>query len=105
MLSLKMLVVGRRLLRFDPELLHNWPPFLCVCLLHGGERFRSLLRARKNLASELGELRPHGRITGPTQIVGFNYYLSVRISGSAKPGYTSGDAIDEMETRLRRRAA
>jgi multidrug efflux pump len=34
---------------------------------------------------------------GPTQIVGFNYYPSVRISGSAKPGYTSGDAIAEME--------
>ena len=31
--------------------------------------------------------------TGPAQIVGFNYYPSVRISGSAKPGYTSGDAI------------
>ncbi len=35
--------------------------------------------------------------TGPTQIVGFNYYPSVRISGSARSGYTSGDAIDEME--------
>jgi multidrug efflux pump len=35
--------------------------------------------------------------TGPTQIVGFNYYPSVRISGQAKPGYTSGDAIAEME--------
>jgi len=34
---------------------------------------------------------------GPTQIVGFNYYPSVRISGSAKPGFTSGDAIAEME--------
>ena len=34
---------------------------------------------------------------GPSQIVGFNYYPSVRISGSAKPGYTSGDAIREME--------
>jgi multidrug efflux pump len=34
---------------------------------------------------------------GPSQIVGFNYYPSVRISGSAKPGYTSGDAIGEME--------
>ena len=34
---------------------------------------------------------------GPTQMVGFNYYPSVRISGSAKPGYTSGDAIAEME--------
>jgi multidrug efflux pump len=34
---------------------------------------------------------------GPTQIVGFNYYPSVRISGSARPGYSSGDAIAEME--------
>jgi multidrug efflux pump len=34
---------------------------------------------------------------GPSQIVGFNYYPSVRISGEAKPGYTSGDAIREME--------
>ncbi len=34
---------------------------------------------------------------GPTQIVGFNYYPSVRISGEAEPGYTSGDAIAEME--------
>ena len=31
------------------------------------------------------------------QIVGFNYYPSVRISGSARPGYSSGDAIAEME--------
>ena len=38
-----------------------------------------------------------GWSVGPTQIVGFNYYPSVRISGSAKPGYTSGDAIAEME--------
>jgi len=35
--------------------------------------------------------------TGPSQIVGFNYYPAVRISGSAAPGYTSGDAIAEME--------
>ena len=34
---------------------------------------------------------------GPTQIVGFNYYPSVRITGSARPGYTSGNAIAEME--------
>ncbi|QBR70306.1 multidrug efflux RND transporter permease subunit [Beijerinckiaceae bacterium] len=34
---------------------------------------------------------------GPTLLVGFNYYPSVRISGSARPGYTSGDAIAEME--------
>jgi multidrug efflux pump len=34
---------------------------------------------------------------GPTQIIGFNYYPSVRISGEARPGYTSGDALTEME--------
>jgi multidrug efflux pump len=36
-------------------------------------------------------------IVGPTQLVGFNYYPAVRISGTARPGYTSGDAITEME--------
>jgi len=36
-------------------------------------------------------------LVGPTQIVGFNYYPAVRISGAARPGFTSGDAIAEME--------
>jgi len=36
-------------------------------------------------------------LVGPTQIVGFNYYPAIRISGAAAPGYTSGDAIAEME--------
>ena len=34
---------------------------------------------------------------GPQQIVGFNGYQSVRITGEPNPGYTSGDAITEME--------
>jgi len=34
---------------------------------------------------------------GPSQIVGFNYYPTIRISGEARAGYTSGDAIAEME--------
>ncbi|TXM60951.1 multidrug efflux RND transporter permease subunit, partial [Methylobacterium sp. WL120] len=34
---------------------------------------------------------------GPQQIVGFNGYQSVRITGEPNPGYTSGDAINEME--------
>jgi multidrug efflux pump len=42
-----------------------------------------------------------GWSVGPAQIVGFNYYMSVRISGSAKPGFTSGDAINEMERLAR----
>ncbi len=34
---------------------------------------------------------------GPSQIVGYNGYPSVRISGDAAPGFSSGDAIAEME--------
>ncbi|MCB5411021.1 efflux RND transporter permease subunit [Pseudogemmobacter faecipullorum] len=34
---------------------------------------------------------------GPSQIIGYNGYPSVRINGSANPGYSSGDAIAEME--------
>jgi multidrug efflux pump len=34
---------------------------------------------------------------GPTQIVGFNYYPAMRITGEARPGYTSGEAIAEIE--------
>ena len=34
---------------------------------------------------------------GPAQVVGYNGYPSIRISGSAAPGYSSGAAIAEME--------
>ena len=34
---------------------------------------------------------------GPAQIVGYNGYPAVRINGAAGPGYSSGDAIAEME--------
>ena len=56
-----------------------------------------------NVRNSRGQLVPMSSFAtlqwsvGPTQIVGFNYYPSVRISGTAKPGYTSGDAIREME--------
>ena len=36
-------------------------------------------------------------VKGPMQVVGYNGYPSVRISGQAAPGYSSGDAIAEME--------
>src|SRR3546814_15972368 len=36
-------------------------------------------------------------VRGPTQIVGYNGYPSVRIGGQAAPGQSSGDAIAEME--------
>jgi multidrug efflux pump len=56
-----------------------------------------------NVKNSRGQLVPFSSFAtvewakGPTQIVGFNYYPAVRISGEAKPGYTSGDAIQEME--------
>jgi multidrug efflux pump len=56
-----------------------------------------------NVKNSLGQLVPFSSFAsirwtvGPTQLVGFNYYPSVRISGSAQPGYTTGDAIAEME--------
>lgn len=56
-----------------------------------------------NVTNNLGQPVPFSSFTtirwivGPTQLVGFNYYPSVRITGSARPGYTTGDAIAEME--------
>jgi multidrug efflux pump len=56
-----------------------------------------------NVKNRNGQLVPFSAFAsiewakGPTQIAGFNYYPAVRISGEAKPGYTSGDAIAEME--------
>jgi multidrug efflux pump len=56
-----------------------------------------------NVKNSLGQMVPFSSFAsikwtvGPTQMVGFNYYPSVRISGSARPGYTTGDAIAEME--------
>ncbi len=56
-----------------------------------------------NVKNSRGQLVPFSAFAsidwskGPTQIAGFNYYPAVRITGEAKPGYTSGDAIKEME--------
>jgi multidrug efflux pump len=36
-------------------------------------------------------------VKGPMQVVGFNGYPSIRISGDAAPGHSSGEAIREME--------
>jgi multidrug efflux pump len=36
-------------------------------------------------------------VRGPSQVVGYNGYQSVRIAGQAAPGYSSGDAIAELE--------
>ncbi|MHC2465672.1 multidrug efflux RND transporter permease subunit [Bradyrhizobium embrapense] len=56
-----------------------------------------------NVKNNRGQLVPFSAFAtiewskGPTQIAGFNYYPAVRISGEAKQGFTSGDAIAEME--------
>jgi len=56
-----------------------------------------------NVKNSRGQLVPFSSFAtvewakGPTQIVGFNYYPAIRISGEARPGFTSGDAIAEME--------
>jgi len=56
-----------------------------------------------NVKNSKGQLVPFSAFAtvewakGPTQIAGFNYYPAVRISGEARPGYTSGNAIAEME--------
>jgi len=56
-----------------------------------------------NVKNSRGQLVPFSAFAtiewarGPTQIAGFNYYPAVRISGEARAGYTSGDAIVEME--------
>lgn len=56
-----------------------------------------------NVKNNRGQLVPFSSFAtvewakGPTQVVGFNYYPAIRISGEAKPGFTSGDAIAEME--------
>ena len=36
-------------------------------------------------------------VTGPIQTIRYNGYPAMRISGDAAPGYSTGDAMDEME--------
>ncbi|MBP1848307.1 multidrug efflux pump [Rhizobium petrolearium] len=36
-------------------------------------------------------------VRGPSQVVGYNGYPAVRVAGQAGPGYSTGDAIAEME--------
>ncbi|MGE5157069.1 MAG: multidrug efflux RND transporter permease subunit, partial [Gemmatimonas sp.] len=69
----------------------------------GADRMRPEDILNYNVKNSRGELVPLSSFAsiewsrGPTQIAGFNYYPAVRITGEARPGYTSGDAIVEME--------
>ncbi|CUX67152.1 MULTISPECIES: efflux RND transporter permease subunit [Agrobacterium] len=40
-------------------------------------------------------------VRGPSQVVGYNGYPAIRIGGQSAPGYSSGDAIAEMERLAR----
>lgn len=40
-------------------------------------------------------------VKAPTQTVGYNGYPAVRVSGDTKPGYSSGDAIAEMQNLIK----
>ncbi len=54
----------------------------------------------RNATGQMVPLHAFARIAwtmGPSQVVGFNGYPSIKISGSAAPGYASGDAMAEME--------
>ena len=56
-----------------------------------------------NVANNKGTLVPLGAfastrwITGPVQTVRYNGYSTMRISGDAAPGFSTGDALAEME--------
>jgi multidrug efflux pump len=54
----------------------------------------------RNATGQMVPLQSFARVSwtmGPAQVVGFNGYPSIKISGSAAPGYASGDAMAEME--------
>ena len=59
-----------------------------------------LTYSARNSAGAMVPFSSFARVTwlvGPTQVIGFNGYPAVRITGSPAPGYPSGDAIAEME--------
>ncbi|MGO3932718.1 multidrug efflux RND transporter permease subunit [Rhodopseudomonas pseudopalustris] len=58
----------------------------------------------KNSTGEMVPFSSFARVAwvvGPTQVVGFDGYPSVRLTGNPAPGYSSGDAIAEMERLMR----
>lgn len=60
-----------------------------------------------NARNALGELVPLSSFIevkwaqGPTQVVRYNSYDTIRISGSAAPGYSSGEAMQAMQGIMR----
>ncbi|SFB33791.1 multidrug efflux pump [Rhizobium sp. NFR07] len=69
----------------------------------GNQRMQTADLLKLNVRNASGGMVPMSSfasvewIRGPSQVVGYNGYQSVRIAGQAGPGYSSGDAIAEME--------
>ncbi|QRG08676.1 multidrug efflux RND transporter permease subunit [Xanthobacter dioxanivorans] len=69
----------------------------------GGQRMQAGDLLKLNVRNTHGGMVPlsaFARIEwtrGSSQAVGYNGYPAVRVSGQAKPGYSSGDAITEVE--------
>ncbi|OLP58831.1 multidrug efflux RND transporter permease subunit [Xaviernesmea oryzae] len=67
------------------------------------ERMNAQSLLALNARNGTGEMVPLSAFTtarwalGPTQVVGYNGLQAVKISGSAAPGHTSGQAMAEME--------
>lgn len=61
---------------------------------------------RLNARNTKGEMVPLSAfvtadwLKGPTQVVRYNSYDTVRISGSASPGYSSGQAMNAMQSQM-----
>jgi multidrug efflux pump len=69
----------------------------------GNQRMQTADLLKLNVRNASGGMVPMSSFAsvewmrGPSQVVGYNGYPAVRIAGQAAPGYSSGDAIAEME--------
>ena len=55
------------------------------------------VRNAKNQMVPLRSIAQVKWVMGPSQVVGFNGFPTIKFSGAAAPGYASGDAMAEME--------
>ncbi len=69
----------------------------------GNQRMKTEDLLKLNIRNASGGMVPMSSfataewVRGPSQVIGYNGYPSIRIAGQAGPGYSSGDAIAEME--------
>ncbi|MEB2843564.1 multidrug efflux RND transporter permease subunit [Rhizobiales bacterium RZME27] len=69
----------------------------------GNQRMKTEDLLKLNIRNASGGMVPMSSfataewVRGPSQVIGYNGYPAIRIAGQAGPGYSSGDAIAEME--------